>query len=109
MNPCPQVGAIAIADHDPATRKQLGQHLAREGFEVIEFVDGHALERSLGVRAFDLLILDTQLPGKDGLSICRHLRETGHSMPIVMISARVSGADRILGFSRAPTITSASP
>ena len=46
---------------------------------------------------YDVLVLDVMLPGKDGLTVCRELREAGNSVPILMLTARDTVENRIAG------------
>jgi len=80
---------ILIADDDDGLRHLLRLILCREGFEVIEAVDGtEAL-----ARAYDsdpsLVLLDVMMPGVDGFDVCRKLRsdQRTHRLPIVFVSA----------------------
>jgi DNA-binding response OmpR family regulator len=88
-----------VVEDDPDIVELIDHYLKAEGFEVESVADGRrALER---VRAgsFSLLILDLQLPGLDGLSVCAELRRDKHTsaLPIVMLTARGDEADRIVG------------
>ncbi len=56
----------------------------------------HGLELALS-QPWDLVLLDLQLPGKDGLQICKALRESGSTVPIIMITAKTAEIDRVLG------------
>ena len=72
-------------------------HLADLGYTVMIESDGEIGLRRLANEPFDLLILDWMLPGKDGLDICRELRAQGSRVPILMLTARASEIDRVLG------------
>lgn len=72
-------------------------HLADLGYRVMIESDGEIGLRRLANESFDLLILDWMLPGKDGLDICRELRAQGSRVPILMLTARASEIDRVLG------------
>ena len=72
-------------------------HLQDLGFEVSSCGDGaQGLERALGGR-WDLMVLDLSLPGIDGIEICRRVRMRGNYLPILMLTARTTEADRVLG------------
>jgi two-component system, OmpR family, response regulator len=58
--------------------------------------DGEAMREAIAQSDYDLIILDLSMPGKDGLELCRELRNTS-DVPIVMLTARGGPADRILG------------
>jgi two-component system OmpR family response regulator len=87
---------ILVVEDDAELRRLLVEHLAAEGFAVSAVADGAALDRELGRSLPDLLILDIMLPGEDGLSICRRLRQR-HALPILMLTARGEEVDRVLG------------
>ncbi len=88
---------IAIVEDDPDIRALLAGYLEGEGFRTVALDGGAALDRLLasGV-APHLVVLDWMLPGEDGLSICRRLRESG-GPPIVMLTAKDEDIDRVLG------------
>jgi two-component system phosphate regulon response regulator OmpR len=88
--------SILVVDDDQALRDLLLDYLEREGFEVRGVGDGEQMFRQLEAEAPDLIILDLMLPGADGLSLARRLRQT-HSTPIIMLSARGDEIDRIVG------------
>ena len=72
-------------------------HLADAGYEVELEADGRTgLDRALA-ESFDLVILDIMLPGVDGLEICRRLRTEKPELPILMLTARTTELDRVLG------------
>lgn len=87
---------LVIEDsHDIAELVAL--HLRDEGFEVTLTHDGVQGLAAAEQGSFDLLILDLMLPGLDGLSICRQLRQRVHYLPILMLTAKSSEFDRVLG------------
>lgn len=87
---------LLVIDDDRELRELLTGYLSRAGFEVLARPDGHQLSRLLEQEAVDLLILDLQLPGQDGLDICRRLRTTC-DLPILMLTARGAEVDRVVG------------
>ncbi|HJE25614.1 MAG TPA: response regulator transcription factor [Methylorubrum populi] len=88
---------IAIVEDDGDIRTQLAGYLQGEGFRTISLDGGASLDRLLATGPTpDLIVLDWMLPGEDGLSICRRLRETG-GPPIVMLTAKDEDIDRVLG------------
>jgi two-component system, OmpR family, response regulator len=87
---------LAVVEDDPEIRGLLGGFLEGEGFRVECFDGGAALGRRLAQgRAPDLIILDWMLPGEDGLSICRRLRDEG-GPPVIMLTAKDEDIDRVL-------------
>lgn len=65
---------------------------------VVDCVDnGNNALYQLGINTFDLIILDIMLPGKDGISICKEIRKNGILTPVLMVTARNSIEDKVLG------------
>jgi DNA-binding response OmpR family regulator len=88
---------ILVVEDDPDISALVELHLADAGNDVELASDGGTgLERALG-RPFDLVILDIMLPGVDGLEICRRLRAEKPELPILMLTARTTELDRVLG------------
>jgi DNA-binding response OmpR family regulator len=88
---------LAIVEDDDDIRTQLAGYLEGEGFRVVSLDGGASLDRLLAAGpAPDLVILDWMLPGEDGLSICRRLREN-NGPPVVMLTAKDEDIDRVLG------------
>ena len=88
---------IAVVDDDERMRDLLSRYLSEQGFQVQTAEDGPALGRLLARERFDLLVLDLMMPGEDGLAICRRLRGSGDSTPIIMLTAKGDEVDRIVG------------
>jgi DNA-binding response OmpR family regulator len=88
-----------VVEDDPDIVELILHYLRAEGFEVEALGDGRrALER-LREGGHDLVILDLQLPGLDGLSLCAELRrdKRTRSLPVIMLTARGDEADRVVG------------
>lgn len=88
-----------VVEDDPDIVELIDHYLKAEGFAVESVADGRrALERLLA-GGHDVLILDLQLPGLDGLSVCAELRRDKRTaaLPIVMLTARGDEADRVVG------------
>jgi two-component system response regulator MprA len=89
--------AILVVDDDAPIRRMLSRTLAAEGYAVEASPDGGdalaAVERS----APDLVVLDVAMPGLDGLSVARRLRDKGLGLPILMLTARDGVPDRVAG------------
>ena len=66
-------GHIAVVDDESDLRSAVARYLARQGFEVSEAGDGAALREILAHRPIDLIVLDVNMPGEDGLSVARFL------------------------------------
>jgi len=88
---------VLLAEDDVAIADPLARALQREGYEVEIATDGpHAMEIARTGRA-DLLVLDLGLPGMDGLELCRRLRSSGGSIPVLMLTARADEVDFVVG------------
>jgi DNA-binding response OmpR family regulator len=88
---------ILLVEDDRKAARLLTKGLQEEGF-VVDFAGtGEAGEEMATVNEYDVIILDWLLPGKDGLSVCGALRAAGSSMPILMLTARDTVADRVSG------------
>jgi len=88
--------SILVVEDDTDIRSLVGDLLKREGFDVTLAIDAGSMDASLMRMRPDLIILDVMLPGEDGLSICRRLRQTD-STPILMLTARADEVDKVLG------------
>lgn len=87
---------ILMVDDDPEIASLVCEFLSQHGFHVTAAGDGTAMREVLGHGQFELVILDLMLPGEDGLSLCRFLRDTT-SLPIIMLTAMGSETDRVVG------------
>ena len=96
MNRSEDKQCILIVDDDAALRDLVSGYLGSSGYLVVEAGDGAALRAVLSEHAVDLLILDLMLPGEDGLSLLRWLREH-HGPPVIIVSARGDEVDRVVG------------
>src|SRR6202162_1907440 len=88
---------ILVIDDDPRLRDLLVRYLTEQGFQAQAIPDARELDKRLQRDPPHLLVLDLMLPGEDGLSICRRLRGTGESIPIIMLTAKGEDIDRIVG------------
>jgi two-component system phosphate regulon response regulator OmpR len=95
--PDKRLDKIVVVDDDSRIRDLLRRYLNQEGFDVLLAEDSRALNRILQRETVDLLVLDLMLPGEDGLSICRRLREAHDRTPIIMLTAKGEDVDRIIG------------
>jgi DNA-binding response OmpR family regulator len=93
----PGLRVLVIEDqHDIAAN--IWDFLERRGHEVDHCADGESgLARALRGR-FDVIVLDLGLPRLDGLDLCRRLREAGHGVPVLMLTARDTLDDKLRGF-----------
>jgi two-component system OmpR family response regulator len=87
---------ILVVDDHREIRDLLGRYLARHGFRASVADSAASARRILQGNAIDLVVLDIMMPGEDGLSLCRHLRETG-SVPVILLTAVAEETDRVVG------------
>jgi DNA-binding response OmpR family regulator len=88
---------ILLVDDDPTVRAVVARYLQRAGFRVDAVGDGRTARQRLTESTFDLAILDIMLPGMDGLSLLRLLRDDGDATPVILLTARGEEADRVTG------------
>jgi two-component system, OmpR family, response regulator len=88
--------SILIVDDDRDIRTLLADYLESNGYRTFGAADGAAMWKLLDETKPDLIVLDLNMPGEDGLTLCRKLR--AHSnLPVIMLTARSEPLDRILG------------
>jgi two-component system OmpR family response regulator len=87
---------ILIVDDDRDISSLLAEYLEKNGYRALTAGDGKAMWKVLDESRVDLIVLDLNLPGEDGLTLCRNLR-TRSNLPVIMLTARGEPLDRILG------------
>lgn len=87
---------ILVVDDHRDIRDLLARYLVKQGFRVSAAEDAAAARRLLKTAAVDLVVLDVMMPGEDGLSLCRHLRESA-DLPVILLTAMGEETDRIVG------------
>ena len=87
---------ILVIDDDPNITDLLKMYLEKEGYEVKTAADGQEGLTTFKMYEPDLVLLDVMLPRKDGLQICREIRDHS-SKPVIMISAKGETFDKVLG------------
>ena len=99
-----QANRILVVEDEDLIREMLVLALEEEGYEVVTAIDGRTAlsllqdaEPNDGEFPFNLLILDLMLPQINGLDLCRLLRYRGNPVPILILSAKASETDRVLG------------
>ncbi len=88
---------VLIVEDEAKIAAVLRDYFVHADFDVEVLDRGDRVLETLKLRPADLLVLDLQLPGKDGLSVCRELRALGPDPAIMMVTARVEEVDRLLG------------
>lgn len=87
---------ILVVDDDAGIRDLLAQFLKRHGFSVFVADGGEVMWQLLEQHDADLVILDVMMPGKDGVTLCREIRQNSQ-VPIIMLTAVSEDIDRIIG------------
>jgi two-component system phosphate regulon response regulator OmpR len=88
---------ILIVDDDERLRRLLERFLSEQGYRVRGVENAEQMDRMLARELFNLVVLDLMMPGEDGLSVCRRLREGNNQVPIIMLTAKGDEASRIHG------------
>ena len=88
---------ILIVEDEPGLQLALEDRLVEEGFEVVAEANGVRAEEKAKKGGFDLIVLDVMLPGRDGFQICQNLREASIQTPVLMLTARGSNIDTVMG------------
>jgi DNA-binding response OmpR family regulator len=87
---------VLVVDDEPIVRDVVVRYLQRDGYDTLEAADGDAARTLIESGEPDLVVLDLMLPGTDGLTLTRWIRE-GSDLPVIMLTARGEAADRIVG------------
>lgn len=95
---------ILVVEDEESIRELIVLGLEEEGYKVVAVADGHTALTQCQAPVpqpqdfpFDLIILDLMLPKVSGLDLCRFLRSQGNHVPILMVSAKTTETDRVLG------------
>jgi two-component system OmpR family response regulator len=88
---------LLLVEDDGKLARAVARGLRHEGYAVDVVGDGEAALMQAAVYVYDAVVLDVMLPERDGLEVCRLLRERGCWAPVLMLTARVRVADRISG------------
>ena len=90
------LGAILVVEDEKEIAELVKFYLTNEGFDVHVAGDGASALAAIEAREWDLAVLDVMLPGIDGFSLCKKIRERFH-YPIIMLTAKVEDIDKIKG------------
>ena len=88
---------ILVVEDEPGIAFALETDLQIEGYEVAVVSDGLEAVKRARSEAFDLILLDVMLPGKDGFEVCRELKRAGLKTRIILLTAKAVEAEKILG------------
>ena len=87
---------VLVVEDEPVTRARLTGYFRKEGYEVSEAVDGEEMFERFNKNHIDLVMLDINLPGEDGLSLTRQLRSKS-DVGIILVTGRTDTIDRVVG------------
>jgi two-component system OmpR family response regulator len=88
---------LLVVEDDARLVRALRRGLTREGYEIDVARTGDEALSQAAAETYDAVLLDLMLPGTDGFSVCRALREKGDAVPVLMLTARTDVRDRIRG------------
>jgi two-component system OmpR family response regulator len=88
---------IALVEDNSSLAKGIRYRLEDSGHAVDVLIDGNDAEAFLKTESADLIILDINLPGVDGLTILKGLRKRGDTRPVILLTARAETQDRVIG------------
>ncbi len=92
--------SILLVEDEENLHEALKLNLELEGYEVTSAFDGNQALRAIKNEYFDLIILDIMLPELDGISVAETIRISNNEVPILMLSAKNTSADKILGLKK---------
>lgn len=93
-------GNILLVEDEENLHETLKLNLEMDGYEVSSAFDGKAALKAVVNEYFDLIVLDIMLPEMDGISVAETVRVNNNKVPILMLSAKNSSADRVLGLKK---------
>ena len=88
---------ILVVDDEAEVREVLVEYFAAQGYAALGAESASAARASAAARGIDLALVDVHMPGEDGLSLARHLRERYAGIAIVMLTSASSVVDRVVG------------
>jgi DNA-binding response OmpR family regulator len=88
---------LLLIDDDARLAELLDGYFGPQGVALAHAPGGQAGLAQLAAGAFDAVLLDVMMPGLDGLSVLRKIRDAGHRVPVIMLTARGDEADRVVG------------
>ena len=92
--------SILLVEDEENLQEALKLNLELEGYEVSSSFDGASALKMIHQEHFDLIILDVMLPEIDGISVCENIRLQNILIPILILSAKNTSADRVLGLKK---------
>jgi two-component system, OmpR family, alkaline phosphatase synthesis response regulator PhoP len=95
-----KIFSILLVEDEENLQEALKLNLELEGYQVTSSYDGADALKTVHQEHFDLIILDVMLPEMDGITVCETIRLTNPDLPILILSAKNSSADRVLGLKK---------
>ncbi|HRE52426.1 MAG TPA: response regulator transcription factor [Flavitalea sp.] len=92
--------SILLVEDEENLHEALKLNLELEGYEITSAFDGTEAIKKIEEEYFDLIILDVMLPGLDGISVTENIRIQNNEVPILILSAKNSSSDRVLGLKK---------
>ena len=92
--------SILLVEDEENLQEALKLNLELEGYEITAAYDGAEALKAVQKEYFNLIILDVMLPEIDGITVCETIRLTNPDIPILILSAKNSSADRVLGLKK---------
>jgi len=92
--------SILLVEDEENLHEALKLNLELEGYEITSVYDGSAALKAIGDEYFDLIILDVMLPEIDGINVTETVRLQNNEVPILILSAKNTSADRVLGLKK---------
>lgn len=92
--------SILLVEDEENLHEALKLNLELEGYEVTSALDGAAALKAIQAEYFDLIIMDVMLPEMDGITVTETVRISNNEVPILILSAKNSSADRVLGLKK---------
>lgn len=89
--------AILLVEDEDKIADFVARGLREEGWEVERVADAETAQERVADRPWDAMVLDLMLPGIDGIELCKRLRKRGNALPILMLTARDTVSDKVLG------------
>ncbi|MGR6087011.1 MAG: response regulator transcription factor [Arcticibacter sp.] len=88
---------ILLAEDEPSLNETIRLNLELEGYKITSVTDGKSALKAFKSERFNLVILDVMMPEMDGFTVCESIRLENNSVPILFLTAKNTGADRVQG------------
>ena len=92
--------SVLLVEDEENLHEALKLNLELEGYEITSAYDGQEALQKIEQEYFDLIIMDVMLPGIDGISVTEHIRLQNNEVPILILSAKNTSADRVTGLKK---------